>query len=41
MTKRALIKQAELNRLAAVVKRNNITIEVEAEGYTSGCILVR
>lgn len=34
MTKRALIKQAELNRLAAVVKRNNITIEVEAEGYT-------
>jgi len=34
MTKRALIKQAELNRLATVVKRNNITIEVEAEGYT-------
>ncbi|MDX0329272.1 hypothetical protein GOC48_03715 [Sinorhizobium meliloti] len=34
MTKRAPIKQAELNRLAAVAKRNNITIEVEAEGYT-------
>lgn len=33
MTGRALIKQAELNRLAAVAKRNNITIEVEAEGY--------
>ncbi|MDK1493349.1 hypothetical protein QN219_25425 [Sinorhizobium sp. 7-81] len=34
MTKRAPIKQADLNRLAAVVKRNNITVEVEAEGYT-------
>ncbi|PDT47427.1 hypothetical protein CO661_11825 [Sinorhizobium fredii] len=34
MTKRAPIKQADLNRLAAVAKRNNITIEVEAEGYT-------
>lgn len=33
MTGRALIRQAELNRLAAVAKRNNITIEVEAEGY--------
>ncbi|WP_103452568.1 MULTISPECIES: hypothetical protein [Sinorhizobium] len=34
MTKRASIKQADLNRLAAVAKRNNITVEVEAEGYT-------
>lgn len=34
MTKRALIKQAEINRLAVVAKRNNITVEVEADGYT-------
>lgn len=34
MTAKALIKQSELMRLAAVAKRNNITIEVEAEGYT-------
>lgn len=34
MTKRTTIKQADLNRLAVVAKRNNITIEVEAEGYT-------
>ncbi|UDU18796.1 hypothetical protein [Sinorhizobium meliloti] len=33
MTSRAIIKQAELNRLAAVAKRNNITIGVEAERY--------
>lgn len=32
MTNRPPIKQAELNRLAAVAKRNNLTIEVEAEG---------
>ncbi|MDX0802510.1 hypothetical protein GOD37_26545 [Sinorhizobium medicae] len=34
MTKRTPIKQADLNRLAVVAKRNNITIEVEGEGYT-------
>ncbi|ASP92749.1 helix-turn-helix domain-containing protein [Sinorhizobium meliloti] len=34
MKNRAPIKQAELNRLAAVAKRNNLTIEVEAEGVT-------
>ncbi|MDX1222354.1 hypothetical protein GOL85_11520 [Sinorhizobium medicae] len=33
MTAKALIKKSELMRLAAVAKRNNITIEVEAEGY--------
>lgn len=32
MTNRPPIKQGELNRLAAVAKRNNLTIEVEAEG---------
>lgn len=33
MTTKALIKKSELMRLAAVAKQNNITIEVEAEGY--------
>lgn len=33
MTAKAFIKQAELNRLAAVAKRHGITIEVETEHY--------
>lgn len=33
MTTKALIKQAELNRLAAVAKRHGITIEIETEHY--------
>ncbi len=33
MTAKAFIKQAELNRLAAVAKRNNIIVEIEADGY--------
>lgn len=33
MTAKALIKQAELQRLAAIAKRHNMTIEVETEHY--------
>ncbi len=33
MTAKAFIKQAELNRLAAVAKRHGITIEIETEQY--------
>ncbi len=33
MTTKAIIKQAELNRLAAVAKRHGMTIEIETEQY--------